>query len=84
VNLHRFPTLVQLSSGNYVDIMKSESRAIVVLGALHRGEDGEKERKEFERIARAWKRGGRGFTQPVWFVWVEGEKWASWLKQAYG
>lgn len=84
IAVHRFPTLSQLSSGNYADLMKSEKKAIVVLGALHRGDEGDKERKELEGIARAWKRGGRRFSQPVWFVWVEGEKWASWLKQAYG
>ena len=64
--------------------MKSDTRAIVVLGAVHRGDEGVKERFELEKVARAWKRGGRGFSQPVWFVWLEGDKWASWLKQAYG
>lgn len=84
IAVHRFPTLSQLSSGNYADLMKSENKAIVVLGAVHRGDEGDKERRELESIARAWKRGGRRFSQPVWFVWVEGERWASWLKQAYG
>lgn len=83
-NLHRFPTLVQLVSGNYQELMKSDTRAVVVLGAVHRGEEGIKERKNLESISRAWKRGGRSFEQPVWFVWVEGEKWSGWLHQAYG
>ncbi|EIW69209.1 hypothetical protein TREMEDRAFT_44374 [Tremella mesenterica DSM 1558] len=84
VNLHRWPTLVQLTGSNYVDIMNSPLKSTVVLGALNKGPEGDKEREELEKMSRAWKRGGRGFNQPVWFVWVEGEKWAAWLKQSYG
>ncbi|KAL7419881.1 hypothetical protein Q5752_005797 [Cryptotrichosporon argae] len=84
IDLHRFPTLTHLSGKNYVDIMKSDTRALVVLGALHSGPEGEQERFALEKIARAWKRGGRPFAQPVWFVWVEGEKWKGWLRQSYG
>lgn len=64
--------------------MKSDSRAVVVLAALHKGDEGEREKEKLMSVARAWKRGGRGFQQPVWFVWVEGEKWGGWLKQSYG
>ncbi|ORY27667.1 thioredoxin-like protein [Naematelia encephala] len=84
VNLHRFPTLSQLSASNHQEIMKSPTRAVVVLGAVHKGAEGEKERQKLEQIARAWKRGGRSFAQPVWFVWVDGERWSAWLRQAYG
>jgi hypothetical protein len=84
VNLHRFPPLVQLVSGKYQEIMKGDSRAIVVLGALHKGDEGAKEREKLEAVARAWKRGGRSFEQPVWFVWVEGDRWSGWLRQSYG
>ncbi|OCF32348.1 protein disulfide-isomerase domain [Kwoniella heveanensis BCC8398] len=84
VNLHRFPTLVELSGSNYNAIMKSPTRAVVVLGAIHKGDEGEKEKERLAEVARAWKRGGRPFSQPVWFVWVDGEKWAKWLKQQYG
>lgn len=66
--------------------MRSDTRAIVVLAGVHKGEEGKKERDAFADIARAWKRGGRRFEQPVWFVWVEGEtsRWANWLKMFYG
>jgi hypothetical protein len=84
VTIHRFPTLTHLTSSNYNSIMKSDMRAIVVLAALHKGDEGEKEKEKLTSVARAWKRGGRGFQQPVWFVWVEGEKWGGWLKQSYG
>lgn len=78
------PTLVQLSVSNYAEIMKSPTKAVIVLAAVHGGETGRKERVEFEKISRAWKRGGRRFDQPVWFVWIDGERWASWMNQAYG
>lgn len=66
--------------------MRSDTRAIVVLAGVHKGEEGKKERDKFADVARAWKRGGRRFEQPVWFVWVEGEtsRWANWLKRFYG
>ncbi|KAK8861263.1 protein disulfide-isomerase domain [Kwoniella newhampshirensis] len=84
VQLHRFPTLVELTGANHAEFMKGDAKAIVVLGALHKGQDGTKEREQLGEIARAWKRGGRRFDQPVWFVWVDGEKWSGWLKQSYG
>lgn len=86
VNLHRFPTLVRLDASNFQSLMRSDTRAIVVLAGVHKGEEGKKERDTFADIARAWKRGGRRFEQPVWFVWVEGEtsRLANWLKRFYG
>lgn len=64
--------------------MKGPLKAVVVLCAIHRGDEGEREKKKFGEIARAWKKGGRDFERPVWFAWVEGEKWSGWLKQSYG
>ncbi|WVR04133.1 protein disulfide-isomerase domain [Kwoniella sp. DSM 27419] len=84
INSHRFPTLVELSGSNYKSIMQSDTRAIVVLGALHKGDAGNKEKDTLAQVARAWKRGGREFQQPVWFAYVDGDKWAKWLKQQYG
>ncbi|WWC59892.1 protein disulfide-isomerase domain [Kwoniella dejecticola CBS 10117] len=83
IQLHRFPTLLELTGSNYNAVMNSNSRAIVVLGALHKGEEGKKDRDQLEEVAKAWKKGGRPFAQPVWFVWVDGEKWSGWLKQQY-
>ena len=83
VNLHRFPTLVKLTASNYNDVMKSPTRALVVLAALSKGNE-EAEHEKFKSIARAWKRGGRDFSQPVWFVYIEGAKWGGWLRQSYG
>jgi hypothetical protein len=83
-NFHRHPTVMKLTPGNFNEIMKSDTHALVVLAAFNKGGDGQKENREFEKVAKAWRRGGRDFAQPVWFAYVEGEKWAGWLKQAYG
>lgn len=83
-NLHRHPTIFKLTPGNFNDIMKSDTRAIVVLAAFNRGQQGKTELSEFENVAKAWKRGGRDFSRPVWFAYVEADKWAGWLKQSYG
>ncbi|WVW79859.1 protein disulfide-isomerase domain [Kwoniella bestiolae CBS 10118] len=83
IQLHRFPTLIELTGSNYNAIMNSDTRSMVVLGALHKGDEGQKEKEKLREVAKAWKRGGRPFAQPVWFVWVDGEKWSGWLKQQY-
>jgi len=75
---------MKLTTSNFNEIMKSDERALVVLAAFNKGGDGKKEHESFNKFAKAWRRGGRDFSQPVWFVYVEGEKWAGWLKQAYG
>ncbi|WWC87598.1 protein disulfide-isomerase domain [Kwoniella dendrophila CBS 6074] len=84
IQTHKFPTLVELTGSNHNAIMTSDTRAVVVLGALHKGDEGKKEKDKLAEVAKAWKRGGRSFSQPVWFVWVDGEKWSGWLKQQYG
>jgi hypothetical protein len=81
---HRFPTLLKLTPNNFNEIMKSDMRAVVVLAALNKGQEGKKEYDQFQSVAKAWRRGGRDFSQPVWFAYVEAEKWAGWLKQSYG
>ena len=84
VQIHRYPTLTHLSTANHDAVMKADSRAIVVLAALHKGDEGKKEKEKLLSMARAWKRGGRPFSQPVRFCYVEGETWAGWLRQSYG
>lgn len=83
-NLHRHPTVIKLTPGNFNEIMKSDTRATIVLAALNKGQQGKTEFTQFENVAKAWKRGGRDFSQPIWFAYVEAEKWAGWLKQSYG
>jgi hypothetical protein len=68
--------------------MQSPTRALVVLVALKKNGRStgelEKEVEELHKIAKAWYRGGRKFEQPVWFAWIDGERYKKWLKQNYG
>jgi hypothetical protein len=75
---------MKLTTGNFNEILKSDERALVVLAAFNKGGEGKKEYEEYTKVAKAWRRGGRDFSQPVWFAYVEGDKWAGWLRQAYG
>jgi len=81
---HKHPLVIKLTTGNFNEIMKSDTRALVVLAAFNKGAEAKKEYEAFGNVAKAWRRGGRDFSQPVWFAYVEGEKWGGWLKQAYG
>lgn len=84
----RFPTVIELDSGNFDEVMQSPTRALVVLVALKKNGRStgelEKEVEELRKIAKAWYRGGRKFEQPVWFAWIDGEKNKKWLRQNYG
>lgn len=71
-----------LTAANYAEIFKSPLDPIVVLGALHT--TAKDQRVRLEKAARAWQRGGRDLERAVWFVWVDGQKWGSWMKRAYG
>lgn len=84
INSHRFPTLVDLNPGNFKEVMQSPEHALVVLGAIHTDGRELQERDTLLKIARAWKKGGRPFTQPVWFAAVDGEKWRGWMKRTLG
>lgn len=83
---HKHAIVTQLDSENFDEIMKSPTRALVVLVALKTDKENvlKQEVEKLKMISRAWMRGGRGFVQPVWFVWVDGVKYAKWLKQSYG
>lgn len=84
VDTHRFPTLVQLTVANQRELLDSPTKATVVLAALHSGEQGEGEHTKLLEVARSWHHGERDLGQPVWFTWVEGDKWAKWLRKSYG
>jgi hypothetical protein len=81
-------TVTELTSSNYDEIMKSPTRALIVLAAFKKTgrstADLDKDIQRLEVVARAWRKGGRNFHQPVWFVWVDGIKWRKWLKQSFG
>lgn len=84
----RHPTVIELESSNFDEVIHSPSRALVVLVALKKtgrpSGELEKEVEELRKIAKAWYKGGRHFQQPVWFAWIDGERHKKWLKQNYG
>lgn len=84
VQRNRLATLSELTTSNYDEVIKSPTKALVVLAVLKAGSEGDKDRAAFKDVARAWARGGRNFKQPVWFLWIDGVKWKKFLKQSYG
>ncbi len=82
---HRQPTIAELTQQNYDAVMRSPTRALIVLAALDKGSKSvAQELGEFATVARAWQKGGRSFQQPVWFVWVDSNKWKKWLRRSFG
>lgn len=75
------PTLMDLTSDAYDSVMKNDKHPLVVVGVIRPGTEGAADRAVMLSTARAWKRGGRAFQQPVWFVNVDAEEWAKWLKK---
>ena len=82
--MHRFPTLTQLTTTTFNDLLLSSSKAVLVLGVFESDTIGADQRDKLAEIARSWKKGGRKLAQPVRFAWVEVDKWTSWLKQSFG
>ncbi|KAI5451445.1 hypothetical protein NCC49_001751 [Naganishia albida] len=84
----RHPTVIELDSSNFDEVIHSPTRALVVLVALKKtgraAGELEKEVEELRKTAKAWYKGGRPFQQPVWFAWIDGERHRKWLKQNYG
>lgn len=88
IQAHRHPTVFELDASNFDEIMHSPMRPLVVLVALKKNGrpslELEKEVEELRKIAKAWYKGGRHFQQPVWFVWIDGDRYKKFLKQNYG
>lgn len=85
---HKWPTIIELNPDTYLELTKSPTRALLLLTALKKtGRPQAELQVELEKlktISRAWRKGGRKFVQPVWFVWVDSVKNGKWLKQDYG
>lgn len=88
IQAQRQPTVFELDASNFDEIMHSSMRPLVVLVALKKhgrpAAELEKEVEELRKIAKAWYKGGRHFQQPVWFAWIDGERYKKFLKQNYG
>jgi len=79
----KLPTLGELSTHSFDDVMRNPSKPIVVLAAL----DGSstQEQTVLLSVAKAWRDSGmKVLDRPVVFVWMDTTKWEKWLKSMYG
>ncbi|KAG8740625.1 hypothetical protein FRC10_004083 [Ceratobasidium sp. 414] len=87
---HRTPTLQQLTSENFQDVMKHPAKPLVVLTAFDTEKMSQADLaasvEKLSDIARGWQ--GQAVrltdTRPTIFVWMDGERWSKWLKSMYG
>ncbi|GMK54554.1 hypothetical protein CspeluHIS016_0111400 [Cutaneotrichosporon spelunceum] len=79
-----YPNSFELSGDNYNLFFQSEDPPLVVLGAVRDGAEGDKERAEMNKMARAWKKGGRHSDQRVLFVAAAASNWETWLRKMVG
>ncbi|KZO93772.1 thioredoxin-domain-containing protein [Calocera viscosa TUFC12733] len=82
----KLPTLAELSTHNFDEVMRNPSKPIVVLGALE-GDSPQSQEQQAALMsaAREWRAtGGKVRGRPVVFVWMDSAKWAKWLKSMYG
>src|SRR5258708_18612455 len=73
----RFPSAFELTSENFQHVMNPNSSTLVILVAVEESEATTTE-KLLSEIGTAWK------AQPAFFVWINAEKWGSWLSHMYG
>lgn len=85
---HKYPLVTELTPDNHDELFNSPTRALILLAALQPASRNQKEFDAdlayFTKVARAWQKGGRPFSQPVHFVWTDASKQTKWLKHTYG
>lgn len=84
---NKFPRVAQLTTDNFISIMKNPTQPFVVLAALS-GEDDALQGNiaSLKGAAKKWeqKEGSDKWARGAVFVWMDGDKWESWLKSQYG
>ena len=70
---------------NFLNIMKSPSEPLVVLAAMEPSAKSDSQRDDLFAVARAWREEGllEGRHRDVIFVWMNAERWTTWLKKQY-
>ena len=81
LNRHRFPSAFELTAGNFYDVMRSNAADLVVLTAVG-PLDGTSAEVILAEASKAWNR--RNHDPSVLFVWMDFERWETWLKNMYG
>ena len=85
---NKFPRVAQLTTDNFISIMKNPTQPFVVLAALRtEGDTLEANIALLKNAARKWEErdgGSNGWARGAVFVWMDVDKWGSWLKGQYG
>jgi hypothetical protein len=84
---HRFPRVAQLTMDNFIAIMKNPTQPFVVLAALSTESDTlQGNIALLKHAAKQWdeKEGSDEWVRGAVFVWMDADKWGSWLKGQYG
>ena len=88
---HRLPLAMELSEGSFQEVMNAESKPLVVLVSVTTpGIERDQTVETVRRLATQWRRTGAAQYTPgqgarqVVFVWMDQERWTSWLKSMYG
>ncbi|BEJ11262.1 hypothetical protein CspHIS471_0106840 [Cutaneotrichosporon sp. HIS471] len=84
VHRNSYRNYFELSGDNYNTFFQSGNHPLVVLGAVRDGAEGEKDRVEMVKMARAWKKGGRYSEQRIIFVAATASSWQKWLRKMVG
>lgn len=85
---HSLPLSTELNADNFATIMGSPSasppeiRRLAVIAAINNQDLANIE--ELRRIAKVWLQENKSLDGKVVFTWMDRERWASWLKSAYG
>ena len=87
---HRLPLAMELSEGSFQEVMNAESKPLVVLVSVTHAIERDQIVDSVRRLAAQWRRTGATQYTPahgarqVVFVWMDQERWTSWLKSMYG
>ena len=84
---NKFPRVAQLTTDNFISIMKNPTEPFVVLAALSTEDNKLDENVALlKRAAKHWEQqeGSGELVRGAVFVWMDASKWGSWLKGQYG
>ena len=84
---NKFPRVAQLTTDNFISIMKNPTQPFIVLAALSTEDNTfEGNIASLKRAAKHWeqKEGSSELVRGAVFVWMDADKWGSWLKSQYG
>jgi hypothetical protein len=91
LQVHRWPSALELGEGSFQEVMNAESKPLVVLVPVT---DSGAERDHIvatvRKLATQWRKTGALQYAPAYearqvvFTWMDQDRWAKWLKSMYG